>query len=300
MISYKNLLVTSLFMGLLSSFAWGQSIVEPSPDLVVFKNIPYVTGGEYRQQLDLYLPKDYARAERPYPTILVVHGGGWARGSKDEYVFLANWLVPHGYIVAITNYRLIDAAYFPAQLQDCKSAVRWLRAHAEKYNIDKRHIGTWGASAGGHLVALMGSTAGMKEFDVGEHLEQSSDIQAVCDLFGPTFFALPDPGTTNASGSSSRRRLIAPDVPDQREAWLKASPMNYVKKDVAPIIIVHGDEDELVSYQQSVIYDKALREAGADCQFITIKGGKHGGEEFMQPQVLKPIEDFFAKHLKSK
>ena len=294
MISFKNLTVVSFFLGLFSSFALGQIRVEPSPDLVVLKNIPYVTGGEYRQQLDLFLPKDYEKAGKPYPAILVVHGGGWARGSKDEYVFLANWLVPNGYIVAITNYRLLDAAYFPAQLQDCKSAVRWLRANAEKYKIDKKHIGVWGASAGGHLVALMGSTAGMKEFDVGEHLEQSSDIQAVCDLFGPTFFPLPDPATT----TSSRRRLIDPDVPDQKEAWLKASPMHYVKKDVVPIIIVHGDEDDTVAYEQSVIYDKALREAGADCQFITIKGGKHGGLEFMHPQILKQIEEFFAKHLK--
>ncbi len=296
MISYKKLIVVSLFLGLFSSFVWGQK-VDPDPDLVVLKNVPYVTGGEYRQQLDLYLPKGYEKAEKPYPTILVVHGGSWTKGSKEEYVFLANWLVPEGYIVAITNYRLLDVAYFPAQLQDCKSAVRWLRANAEKYKIDKKHIGTWGASAGAHLVALMGSTAGMKEFDTGEYLDQSSDIQVVCDLFGPTDFsaiASLNPETLRAS----RKRLIDPEHPNQKDAWMKASPMTYVKKDMAPTIIVHGDDDELVPYKQSVIYDKALKEAGVDCQFITVKGGKHGGPDYMQPQVLKPIEAFFAKYLK--
>ncbi len=303
MISYKNLIVVSLFLGLFSSFAWGQRKVEPSPDLIVLKNIPYVTGGGYRQQLDIYLPKDYEKAKKPYPTIFAVHGGGWVRGNKDEYVFLSNWLVPKGYVVVITNYRLLDAAYFPAQLQDCKSAVRWLRAHAEQYKIDKKHIGVWGASAGGHLVALMGSTAGMKEFEVGEYLDQSSDIQAVCDLFGVvdlSVYASASSEATNEQKSSSRRRLIDPNHPNPKEAWTKASPMSYVKKDVVPIIILHGDEDELVPYEQSVMYDKALREAGANCLFITVKGGTHGGPEFEQPENMKPIEDFFDKHLKSK
>lgn len=294
-----KVILLSLYLGLLPSFAWGQR-VDPDPDLVVLKNIPYVTGGGYRQQLDLYFPKDYEKAEKPYPTILVVHGGSWSRGSKDEYVFCANWLVPNGYIVAITNYRLLDTAYFPAQLQDCKSAVRWLRANAEKYKIDRKRIGAWGASAGGHLVALMGSTAGMKEYEAGEHLEQSSDIQVVCDLFGPTGFDRYASVTPEMVKASGRKILINPDVPNWKEEWLKASPMFYVKKDMAPTIIVHGDDDELVPYEQSVIYDKALREAGVDCQFITIKGGKHGGAPFLQPDILKQIEDFFAKYLKSK
>ena len=295
-----KVLVFSLFLGLFSLFAWGQPKVAPNPDIVVLKNIPYVTGGGYRQQLDLYLPEDYEKAEKPYPTILVVHGGGWTKGKKDEYVFNANWLVPYGYVVAITNYRLLDTAYFPAQLQDCKSAVRWLRAHAEKYKIDKERIGAWGASAGGHLVALMGSTAGMAEFDAGEHLEQSSDVQAVCDLFGPTAFDRYSSADPETAKSYAKKILIDPDDPNWKESWAKASPMNYVKKDVAPILILHGDADELVPFEQSVIYDKALREAGADCRFIVIPGGKHGSIEFLHPNLLNQVEDFFAKHLKSK
>jgi len=217
MVSFKKLIVVFLFSGLFSSFAWGQR-VEPSSDLVVYKNIPYVTNGGYRQQLDLYLPKGYEKAKKLYPTILVEHGGSWIRGSKDEYVFYANWLVPLGYVVAITNYRLLDTDYFPAQLQDCKSAVRWLRANAKKYKIDKKRIGAMGASAGGHLVALLGSTSGMKEYEVGENLKQSSDIKVVYDLFGPTSFAAfaaasPEMIEQQRAASASRRRLIDPNEP---------------------------------------------------------------------------------------
>ncbi|MCP4589541.1 MAG: alpha/beta hydrolase, partial [bacterium] len=151
---------------------------------LVHRDLAYVSDGHERQKLDLYLPSE--RAERPAPVIIWVHGGAWRAGSKDRCP--AKRFVRLGYVVTSINYRLSQHAIFPAQIQDCKAAVRWLRAHAKQYNLDPRRFGVWGSSAGGHLVALLGTAGDVKEFDVGAHLDFSSRVQAVCDYFGPTDF----------------------------------------------------------------------------------------------------------------
>jgi len=118
--------------------------------------------------------------------IVWVHGGAWLGGSKDRCPALS--FLRDGFAVASVNYRLSQHALFPAQIEDCKAAVRWLRAQATTYMLDPDRIGVWGASAGGHLVALLGTTGDVKEFDTGGHLAHSSRVQAVCDFFGPTDF----------------------------------------------------------------------------------------------------------------
>ena len=128
--------------------------------LEVLKDLPYVENGHARNKLDLYLPKD---AKGPLPVVVWVHGGAWRAGSKDGC--RAAWLTGKGYAVASINYRLSQHAVFPAQIEDCKAAIRWLRANAGKYHFDPDHIGVWGESAGGHLVALLGTTGGAKELE---------------------------------------------------------------------------------------------------------------------------------------
>jgi acetyl esterase/lipase len=155
----------------------------------VFKDLAYVEPGHERQRLDLYLPP---AGDRPTPVIVWVHGGGWAGGSKARTP--ASRMVQAGFAVAAINYRLSQHAIFPAQIHDCKAAIRWLRAHAAEYRLDPKHIGVWGSSAGGHLVALMGTSNGVADLE-GQlgHPEQSSDIQAVVDWFGPTDFLTVGP-----------------------------------------------------------------------------------------------------------
>jgi len=145
-----------------------------------YHNLPYVTDGHERQKLDLYLPK----AEKKLPLIIWIHGGAWLAGSKTDGVPL-NYLA-EGYAVASINYRLSQHAIFPAQIEDCKAAVRYLRANAQKYNLDPNCFGAWGPSAGGHLVALLGTAGDVNEFDTGKNLAVSSRVQAVVDYFGPT------------------------------------------------------------------------------------------------------------------
>src|SRR5687767_6141662 len=148
---------------------------KPPEGTTVYRDLPYATTGHERQKLDLYLPKE----GKNLPLIIWVHGGAFLTGSKEglrqnQIDFLAM-----GYAVASINYRLSQHAIFPAQIEDCKAAVRWLRVHAKKYRLDPAKFGVWGSSAGGHLVSLLGVTGDVTDFEVGSHLEHSSAVQCV-------------------------------------------------------------------------------------------------------------------------
>jgi acetyl esterase/lipase len=252
----------------------------------VLRNLEYVQGGHERNRLDLYLPEKTAR---PLPVILWIHGGGWVGGDKSNGP--AFRFATKGYVVAAMNYRFSQHAIFPAQIQDCKAAVRWLRANARKYDLDADRIGAWGSSAGGHLVALLGTTAGVKEFEgPGGNADQSSRVQAVVDWFGPTDFL-------TVGTKDTRTKLLGGDPQKNKERAIKASPLTYVSRDVAPFLIMHGDQDKTVPISQSETFADALKKAGADATFVIVKGGKHGGALFTNAESMKLVENFFAKNL---
>ena len=150
-------------------------------------------------------------------------------------------MVGKGYAVASINYRFSQHALFPAD-QDCKAAIRWLRANAAKYHIDPDHIGVWGYSAGGHLVAMLGTAGGVKEFDNGANLDQSSRVQCVVDWFGPTEMMTMGPLADKPDRVVAK--LIGGPVQNNKEKARAASPLTYVGKDSAPFLIVHGDKDD--------------------------------------------------------
>jgi len=150
------------------------------------RDLAYVEGGDESQKLDLYLPEQPAAG--PLPLIVHIHGGGWRGGSKFPCPFLV--LVNRGYAVASIEYRFSQKAVFPAQIQDCQAAIRWLRGHAGKYGLDAEKVGVIGGSAGGHLSALVGTAGGAKAFpQIGGFSDQPDDVQCVCDIFGPANFA---------------------------------------------------------------------------------------------------------------
>jgi acetyl esterase/lipase len=259
------------------------------------QDLEYVPGGHERQKLDLYLPKETGQSDH-LPLIVWVHGGAWQAGSKDRCPALR--FLDKGYAVASINYRLSQRAIFPAQIEDCKAAIRWLRANSQKYGLDPERIGVWGSSAGGHLVALLGTTGDIKEFDKGQNLTYPSRVQAVCDFFGPTDF-------TRMSSFPTKMKHDAPDSPESKlvggpiqeckEACRRANPITYVTKDDPPFLIVHGDKDPLVPHNQSELLHEALKKAGVNVTFHTVKGGGHG---FSGPEIDKMVDDFFDKHLK--
>jgi acetyl esterase/lipase len=261
----------------------------------VYRDLPYVTDGHQRHKLDLYLPD----TGQNWPLIIWVHGGAFRLGSKEDKVPLS--YLAEGYAVASINYRLSQNALFPAQIQDCKAAVRWLRASAEQFSLDPHRIGAWGESAGGHLAAMLGTTSDTNEFDVGENLHLSSHVNAVVDYFGPTDFLqmddhrLPD-GQIHDAPHSPESELVGGPIQENKERVARANPITYVTPTAAPFLIVHGEADPLVPYHQSQLLDKALKQAGVPVQFYTVRGGGHGG--FTDPRVSELTKAFLARHLR--
>jgi acetyl esterase/lipase len=276
----------------------------PQSHTTVHRDLPYVTNGHFRQKLDLYLPE----AEPPVPLIIWIHGGAFRLGDKGDNVpletldagYADDGYANDGFAIASINYRLSQHALFPAQIEDCKAAVRWLRANAQQYRLDPRRFAAWGPSAGGHLAAMLGVTGHVQAFEVGEHLDQSSRVQAVVDYFGPTDFLQMDAhrvpgGQVHDEPNSPESELVGGPIQERPEAVAQANPVTYVRPDAPPFLIVHGDSDPLVPHHQSELLVAALQEAGVPVTFYTVVGAGHGG--FTDPQIPEMTRAFLARHL---
>lgn len=264
----------------------------------VERDLEYARVGDHKLLLDLYLPE---KAAGPLPVIVWVHGGGWQAGSKEQCRPAVSFAA-QGYAVASISYRLTGVAPFPAQIEDCKAAVRWLRSQAGKYQLDSEHFGAWGSSAGGHLVALMGTSGGAKDLEgkVGGNLDQSSRVQAVCDFYGPTDLVqfVQTPGYEgHARPESPESKLIGGVVLDNKEKAQRANPIAYIDEQTPPFLIMHGDKDPVVPPGQSQLLHEALKKAGIESGHLVLKDAKHGGPEFSTPEVNKRVGEFFDKHL---
>ena len=265
------------------------------PGVEAHLNIAYIPNGHERHKLDVFTPAEANDA--PRPLLVWVHGGAWLGGSKENCPAVR--FVGRGYVVASINYRLSQHAKYPAQIEDCKAAVRFLRAHAATYGIDPNRVGVWGASAGGHLVALLGTTGGVKEYDNGPNPDQSSRVQAVCDFFGPTDLTLMSkfPSTMDHDAAGAPEALlIGGPVQENKDLCRAANPITYVTKDDPPFLICHGDKDPLVPHNQSVILHEALTKAEVESTLHIVAGGGHGG--WRDPDIDRMVEAFFDKHLK--
>ena len=265
-------LVLSLMFGFAESAVAAPATqpVNLPPHVVVARDVKYGDAPGKSNLMDIYQPEG---ADKALPLVVWVHGGGWIEGSKDNCPALP--LVPRGYVVASINYRLSRQAVYPAQIQDCKGAVRFLRAHSKEYHIDPDKIGVWGASAGGHLVALMGTSVDAKELegDVGGNLDQSSRVQAVCDWFGPTDLAQFAEQAVAAGiakstpGPSLIVQLFGGSLAEKHDLVQQANPIKFIdkrqRKNIPPFLIMHGDKDPLVPVAQSqLLKDAADRRRG--------------------------------------
>lgn len=272
-----------------------------APDVAretILRDLEYAQVGNKRLSLDLYLPR---QAPRPLPLIIWIHGGAWLAGQKSPCH--ARLMLPRGYAVASIEYRMSQEALFPAQIEDCKAAVRWLRAHAKSYGLDPDRFAAWGDSAGGHLSALLGTTGGVRDFDRGDHLDVSSRVQAVCDYYGPTDFLQMDDhlparvARSHDRADSPESRLIGGPIRENKEKVARANPITYITPAAAPFLIVHGDDDGLVPFHQSELLYEALEKAGVGVHLHVMKGAGHG-PPFAQPDVLDMVTRFFDHHLK--
>jgi len=260
----------------------------------VIKDIEFAKVQDQSLKLDLYLPS------KPKGSALVVwiHGGGWRKGNKGKCFI--TWLPEHGYAVASISYRFSSTAKFPAQLHDCKGAVRWLRANAKKYGYDPDKFFVAGASAGGHLTALMATTSGHKKLEgtTGGNLKQSSAVQGAIDYYGPTDFILrskTQPSRANEKGSVVYD-LLGGGAHEKIEAAKLASACYHISKDDVPLLVFHGTKDKTVLIDQSHAIDRKYREAGLPVEFHTIEGASHGGNVFYSGENANRLLNFLKKH----
>ena len=258
-------------------------------------NIPYASTDNPRQQLDLFLPRNRA-SDKPLPIVAFIHGGGWRKGDRRSGLpFLAPFLSSGKYAGASIGYRLTDEASWPAQIHDCKAAIRWLRSHAEEYGLDPNHLAVIGTSAGGHLVAMLGTSGDVADLegDLGDAAGTSSRVTCVVDFFGPS--DLTTMGEWHERPDSPESLLLGGPILDHQERAVAASPIQYTTGDDPPFLIVHGTADPLVPFEQSVQLRKALEKAGASATLIPIEGGGHG--RFNIQALNTQIERFLANHL---
>ena len=282
----------------------GRGAIQLPKGAVLHSNLAYVANGHPRHVLDLYLPQKPATSR---PVVIAVHGGCWRNGDKAGNAHLGAAipsLLREGFAVASVNYRYSSQAIFPAQIHDLKASVRWLRANAATYGLDANRFGAWGTSAGGHLAALLGTSAGVAAMD-GELgvTGQSTRMQAVVDWFGPTDLLRMDEqrladGMTHNRPNSPESLLVGGPLQSRVDVARAANPITYVTPDDPPFLIMHGDRDALVPYQQSELLNAALVKAGVVTKLLKLVGAGHGDREFRSERSLRTMIEFFERRLR--
>ncbi len=268
-----------LLAGLVHSALAGEIIFE--------KDLQYAKSGGVGLTLNLARPKE---STGPLPAVVCIHGGGFRAGKKEGYDGLIQQLAQRGYVAVTVEYRLAPAHKFPAAVHDVKAAVRWLRANAAKYRINPDRIGAMGGSAGATLALMLGVTPGVKEFEGdGGHLEYSSTVTCVVDIYGATDF-------TQSYGKSVDAAEVLPlfiggDLSTHRRPHILASPLYWVTPLAAPMLIIHGTQDKYVAFEQGQwIYDR-LKAAQVPVEILKLEGAGHG---FKGEDAKKSDEAMFA------
>lgn len=320
----RRLAVSSLLLLGMTGFTGAEAAVQyPSKTLEVAPvktEVKQVSGVVYEQvpsrgypnvpmQLDLLQPQKKTRM----PAIVFVTGGGFINANRDNGVQLRNYLAEKGYVVASITYRVAPTAKFPQPLEDVKASIRYLRAHADQWNIDKDRIGIIGGSAGGYLSAFAGTTSGTKTFDKGENLQESSKVSCAVDLYGlsdlsqvgmdysPEVQQLhKSAGATEALWVNGSPVFGGKDggVLADPKATEAANPIAYIGKNSAPMLLMHGTADKVVSPGQTDLLYQALKAKGVPAERYEILGAAHGGVYWVQDKVLQVIGDFFDRYLK--
>ena len=260
-------------------------------------------------KMDILKPQ----SKTPLPAIVYVTGGGFINANKDNGIQLRMHLAEAGYVVASIEYRVAPTAVFPQPLEDVKASIRYLRANANKFNIDPDRIGIVGGSAGGYLTAMAGVTSGTTTFDKGENLDQSSSVKAAVDLYGLSDLTRIGDDYSDAvkeahksAGATESLWVNGSPVFGGRDGGIladpaaakAADPMTYVGKNSAPMLLMHGTKDFVVSPSQTDLLFQALRKEGIPSDRYLVEGAAHGGVYWDQAEALSIITDFFNKYLK--
>lgn len=265
----------------------GDPVISP---VTIVKDIEYGHGGGLPLYLDVYIPE--IPILKPAPAVVYIHGGGWQSG--DKYPSPVHSLAQHGFFGVSINYRLSGVATFPAAVEDCKCAIRWLRANATKYNIDPNRIGVWGGSAGGHLalmVACTDETAGLE--GNGGWEKYSSRVQAVCSYYGPTDLThMKDGGDTTGP-----TQFVGGSLLEKPEAYKLASPITHVTLDDPALLMVHGESDRVVPFTQSLMMKETYLKLGLKVELVKVLNAGHVFRAIDGKAISPTLEDIFQKML---
>ncbi|MFW5690293.1 MAG: alpha/beta hydrolase fold domain-containing protein [Planctomycetota bacterium] len=251
---------------------------------IVFKDTP---SGELL--LDIHVPD----GPGPHPCISWICGGGWKGMNKRGCLGVVGYLVDAGFALLAGNYRVTSQAPWPAQIEDCKAAIRYARAHADEFALDVDRFGVVGDSAGGHLAAMVAVAGPDAGFDVGENLEASSAVSAAVPIYPPTDFPRWDGPLLDEITA-----LLGGRIEEVPETAAAASPITYVTPGAPPHMLIHGDVDKIVPHRQSVLYRDALQAADVEVTLHTVEGVGHQGDViYPMPEVQSWITDFFQRHM---
>jgi acetyl esterase/lipase len=258
------------------------------------RDVTFGKGGDVELKLDLAMPAD---GKGPYPAVLCIHGGGWRGGQRQDLDKLIDLLAKKGFVAATCSYRLTDKAPFPAQIEDCKAAVRWLRANAAKYRIRSDQVGAVGFSAGAHLACLLGTADKSAELEGrGGNAEQSSRVQAVVSFFGPSDFTVKT--WTKGVEDYFLVPFFGGSFEEKKDLYRKASPLIYVTKDDPPFLFFHGTKDTLVGIENSEKMVNKLHDVGISARLVAMPDEGHGWGGEKLGITLDQTARFFAEKLK--
>lgn len=270
---------------------------EDVPADVVFESgIEFANPDGQHLQLNLARPKT---GSGPFPAVVCIHGGGFRAGKREGYDKLCQTLAAHGYVAITVTYRLAPQYQFPAAVHDCKAAVRWLRANADKYHIDPARIGVTGGSAGGHLAEFLGVTQGVKQFEGdGGHADQSSNVACVVNVYGPSDF-------TKSYGKSVDAHEVLPlflggNLEQAKAKHIQASPLYWVTPLSAPTLCIHGTEDKYVAHEQAEWLVDKLRAHTVEAELLTLPGAGHGFKGDDAVKAEQALIKYFDQRLKPK
>jgi acetyl esterase/lipase len=269
----------------------------PAPTLLPLqkeRDVTYATLDGLALQLDITRPKEAG----PHPCVVCLHGGAWRFGSRKDVATFADALAARGYVVACVSYRLAPKYKFPAQIEDARTAVRYLRTNAKVYDIDPAHIAAAGFSAGGHLSLLLGVVEKSPDLDGPFYPDQSGSVQCVVSYFGPTDLSLY--AATEGLEDAYMVPLLGKEVKTDPKLYKRASPIEYVSKSAPPVLMIHGTFDLVVPIIHSERMLKKLQDVGATAELIVVPGEGHG---FTAPAMARTTEQavrFLDTHLKGK
>lgn len=269
-------------------------------DTIYHPDVEYMNVDGISRVLQILVPRKRIMNQK-YPLIVYVQGSAWHKQNVYQHVGQLNYLCKQGFVVAVVQYRESDLAPFPAQIEDTKTAIRFLRKNKEEYFIDEKNVFLFGDSSGGHVALVSGMNHKNHLFQGNLYLDYSTQVNAIIDFYGVVDITMEDgfPTTENHQQPDSPEGYLIgkKNVLEHLDIALQTNPISYIKEDIPPILVAHGTKDRLVAFKQSVKLYKALKENNKDVLFYRMKGADHGGPMFFCESMLDEVVQFIKKNL---